>query len=51
MPHADTAYVPQGLGKPEFWEHVHDQLASLLDGQRSWVRLFHPVFYIQRDSD
>ncbi|KAK7692220.1 hypothetical protein QCA50_003844 [Cerrena zonata] len=37
MPHADSAYVPSGLTKPEFWDHVHDQLAPLLEGQRNWV--------------
>ncbi|KAI0798497.1 GAF domain-like protein [Irpex lacteus] len=37
MPHADSAYVPQGLSKTQFWEHVHEQLAALLEGQRSWV--------------
>ncbi|KAH9946951.1 GAF domain-like protein [Amylocystis lapponica] len=37
MPHADSALVPSGLSKTEFWEHVHGQLASLLDGQRNWV--------------
>ncbi|KAI0081962.1 GAF domain-like protein [Panus rudis PR-1116 ss-1] len=37
MPHADAAYVPTGLSKPEFWSHVYDQLAALLDGQRTWV--------------
>ncbi|EMD33709.1 hypothetical protein CERSUDRAFT_159967 [Gelatoporia subvermispora B] len=37
MPHADTAYIPQGLSKAEFWQYVYDQLASLLEGQRHWV--------------
>lgn len=37
MPHADTAFVPQGLNRSEFWDHVRDQLALLLDGERSWV--------------
>ncbi|OCH91695.1 GAF domain nucleotide-binding protein [Obba rivulosa] len=37
MPHADSSYIPQGLSKTEFWVHVHDQLTSLLEGQRHWV--------------
>ncbi|TCD67875.1 hypothetical protein EIP91_011873 [Steccherinum ochraceum] len=37
MPHADSALVPPGLTKSEFWLHVHDQLAALLEGQRNWV--------------
>jgi len=37
MPHADSALVPPGLTRTEFWAHVHDQLAALLEGQRSWV--------------
>lgn len=37
MPHADSAFVPQGLDKTQFWQHVYDQLTALLDGQRSWV--------------
>ncbi|KAI0690430.1 GAF domain-like protein [Cytidiella melzeri] len=37
MPHADSAFVPHGLTKTQFWDHVHDQLSALLDGQRSWV--------------
>lgn len=36
-PHADSAFVPQGLDKAQFWEHVYEQLVALLDGQRSWV--------------
>ena len=39
MPHADSAFVPGGLDKAQFWEHVYEQLTALLDGQRSWVRL------------
>lgn len=38
MPHADSALVPAGLDKAQFWAHVHAQLAALLDGQRAWVR-------------
>ncbi|KAI0784741.1 GAF domain-like protein [Abortiporus biennis] len=37
MPHADSAYIPSGLSKGQFWEHVYGSLAALLDGQRSWV--------------
>ncbi|KAI9067363.1 GAF domain nucleotide-binding protein [Trametes sanguinea] len=37
MPHADSAMIPSGLDKPAFWEHVHEQLSYLLDGQRNWV--------------
>ncbi|KAF9818128.1 hypothetical protein IEO21_02970 [Rhodonia placenta] len=37
MPHADSALVPHGLDKAAFWDHVHDQLAALLEGQRNWV--------------
>ncbi|GBE80477.1 GAF domain-like protein [Sparassis latifolia] len=37
MPHADSAFVPSGINKSEFWEHVHGQLAALLEGQRNWV--------------
>jgi L-methionine (R)-S-oxide reductase len=37
MPHADSAFVPHGLTKAQFWEHVREQLVALLDGQRSWV--------------
>lgn len=38
MPHADSALVPAGLDKTQFWNHIHDQLSYLLDGQRNWVR-------------
>ncbi|CAL1706235.1 unnamed protein product [Somion occarium] len=37
MPHADAAYVPSGLSKQQFWQHIYEQLAALLEGQRSWV--------------
>ncbi|KAH8107770.1 GAF domain-like protein [Cristinia sonorae] len=37
MPHADSALVPPGLSKVEFWAHVYEQLSALLDGQRNWV--------------
>jgi len=37
MPHADSAFVPQGLTKPEFWSYVHSQLEGLLSGQRHWI--------------
>ncbi|TRM70216.1 GAF domain-like protein [Schizophyllum amplum] len=38
MPHADSSLVPESIKtKTEFWNHVYDQLNSLLDGQRSWV--------------
>ncbi|KAF8971093.1 GAF domain-like protein [Flammula alnicola] len=39
MPHADSALVPDSIQtKSEFWEHIHFQVESLLDGQRHWVR-------------
>ncbi|CCL99050.1 uncharacterized protein FIBRA_01061 [Fibroporia radiculosa] len=37
MPHADSALIPSGLNKSAFWQHVHVQLAALLEGQRNWV--------------
>ncbi|KZT10898.1 GAF domain-like protein [Laetiporus sulphureus 93-53] len=37
MPHADSALVPPGLDQPAFWNHVHDQVQLLLDGQRDWI--------------
>ncbi|KAJ3552421.1 hypothetical protein NM688_g4158 [Phlebia brevispora] len=37
MPHADSAFIPSGLNKTQFWEHVYDQLSALLEGQRDWV--------------
>jgi len=37
MPHADSAFVPAGLNRKQFWEHVHGQLTALLEGQRQWV--------------
>ncbi|KAI5829807.1 GAF domain-like protein [Schizophyllum commune Tattone D] len=38
MPHADSSLVPESITtKAEFWDHVHDQLSALLDGQRSWI--------------
>ncbi|KAF9482213.1 GAF domain-like protein [Pholiota conissans] len=38
MPHADSALVPESIKtKSEFWEHVHAQIESLLDGKRHWV--------------
>ncbi|KZT71710.1 GAF domain-like protein [Daedalea quercina L-15889] len=37
MPHADSAFVPPGLDRAAFWDHVHDQLSYLMDGQRNWV--------------
>lgn len=40
MPHADAASLPAEINtKAEFWLHVHEQLATLLDGQRDWVRM------------
>jgi L-methionine (R)-S-oxide reductase len=43
MPHADTSLLPPGtLSKQQFWDHVYDQLAALLAGQRDWVRRAHP---------
>ncbi|EPQ57075.1 GAF domain-like protein [Gloeophyllum trabeum ATCC 11539] len=38
MPHADSAFVPSDIQtKCEFWNHVHDQLQGLLEGQRNWI--------------
>ncbi|CAG7846125.1 SubName: Full=Uncharacterized protein {ECO:0000313/EMBL:CCA66809.1} [Serendipita indica DSM 11827] len=37
MPHADSSLVPSGLSKSQFWEHLHGQVVSLLEGQTSWV--------------
>ncbi|KIJ61295.1 hypothetical protein HYDPIDRAFT_137872 [Hydnomerulius pinastri MD-312] len=38
MPHADTSLVPSTItSKSQFWDHVHTQLALLLEGQRHWV--------------
>ncbi|KZV66690.1 GAF domain-like protein [Peniophora sp. CONT] len=38
MPHADAASLPAEIeSKAEFWYHVHEQLAILLDGQRDWI--------------
>ncbi|ETW80643.1 hypothetical protein HETIRDRAFT_61732 [Heterobasidion irregulare TC 32-1] len=38
MPHADASLLPSSVkSKPDFWEHVYKQLASLLEGQRDWV--------------
>ncbi|KAF8198062.1 hypothetical protein BJ912DRAFT_1020666 [Pholiota molesta] len=38
MPHADSALVPESIQtKAEFWQHVHFQIESLLDGQRHWI--------------
>lgn len=51
MPHADAAYVPSGLSKPEFWNHVHDQLAPLLEGQRNWVKFSHSRTLISSDRN
>ena len=40
MPHADSALIPPGLSKVEFWDHVYEQLSALLEGQRSWVSIY-----------
>lgn len=38
MAHADSALVPEGVKtRQQFWDHVHEQLARLLAGQRAWV--------------
>ncbi|KDN52730.1 hypothetical protein K437DRAFT_253925 [Tilletiaria anomala UBC 951] len=38
MVHADAATIPDGVkSKAEFYDHLHAQLSSLLDGQRNWV--------------
>ncbi|KAL1413075.1 hypothetical protein Q8F55_000824 [Vanrija albida] len=38
MPHADSSLVPPGLTtKAEFYAHVQEQLAGLLEGHRYWV--------------
>ncbi|KAF8902902.1 GAF domain-like protein [Gymnopilus junonius] len=38
MPHADSSLVPDTIQtKQEFWDHIHEQLDGLLDGQRHWV--------------
>ncbi|KAI0780246.1 GAF domain nucleotide-binding protein [Fomes fomentarius] len=37
MPHADSAFVPNGIDREAFWSHVHEQLSHLLAGQRDWV--------------
>ncbi|KAG8930002.1 hypothetical protein FRC02_004781 [Tulasnella sp. 418] len=38
MPHADSSLVPSSIiTKTQFWDHVYNQLESLLDGQRNWV--------------
>lgn len=41
MPHADASLLPSSVkSKNDLWEHVYKQLASLLEGQRDWVRFF-----------
>ncbi|PFH49753.1 hypothetical protein AMATHDRAFT_146966 [Amanita thiersii Skay4041] len=38
MPHADSALVPESIqSKTDFWQHVHSQLAALLEGQYCWI--------------
>jgi len=38
MPHADSSLVPPEItSKAEFWIHVRNQLAYLLENQRHWV--------------
>ena len=48
MPHADAASLPVEIKtKAEFWHHVHEQIAILLEGQRDWVRMV-PSIVISR---
>ncbi|KIY44585.1 GAF domain-like protein [Fistulina hepatica ATCC 64428] len=43
MPHADASLVPETITtKTAFWEHVHEQLAALIDGQRNWACIPFP---------
>lgn len=38
MPHADSSYLPPSVTtKAQLWDHIYEQLATLIDGQRQWV--------------
>lgn len=38
MVHADAASIPEEIQtKQAFYEHLHDAIAGLVEGQRSWV--------------